>query len=103
LKDSIDLKKENFKLAFAVRDQMTGEFKDNPALVEFKGIVFEKEAGTERAIHELDAHVCTKRDLKQFYDISFRDKALFDQLIKKKALYCLNYQYLDMSVFGGEN
>ena len=60
LKDSIDLKAENFKLAFAVRDKLSGDVKLDPSLVELKGIIYEKEGPVEKAIHEIDVHLCTE-------------------------------------------
>jgi len=81
MKDSIDLKKENFKLAFAVRDLVTNEVKQDPSLVEWKGIIFEKVDGVEKAIHEIDAKICSERDQNQFYEVSSKDKVLFKDLL----------------------
>jgi hypothetical protein len=87
---AFNLTENHFKMAFAVRDYGTINYKADVKYVKWSAIVIAGDGSTEKTLHTLGTHICTIEDWKKFNKPSKKDEAKFKDLSRSEVMHCMN-------------
>ena len=100
MEEIFDTTDEDYALAFALIDFVTGKPKDDPRFVRWFAVSY-KFVGSEILEHLIPVHTCTDADYAKFKTPTTSSQVQFEKLRKDGGLKCVDWKSEEIEIFGG--